>query len=812
MFLKVNMSTKLEQASSHIQTAASSATPLSGPKISMFANKTGFVIPKNKLAGSLVPVFRVGKKGASDSVNEDSTKQVQRKTKWGPDLTQDTTVRKARALAYQSRVDQITQLLNSRSLEGEGSKDSLLASPAKDHESSDHQPNDENVRSLELERREIIGEILKLNLSYKPPAGYKPVPKEAKIPVPIKEHPGYNFIGLIFGPAHKQLEKETGAQVKVYVIKADTGEKVEVTSGENDSGAYEEMHVQVSAETYEKVDAAVALIELLVTPASMTPAATTTKASGDGETISIEATPGPTPPPVVNQGMAQPGFGAQPAQLQSHFQPYQGQWFPGPTSQNPVPRFPGPANSGISSASLVSNTHQVSPSPTNLSNTSSPFGPPHGMQDGFGSVPRNPFVHSSPQAPLMQQPYMPSSHFGQIGGLRHPIPSLGSTPPQSNMTLPQFSQGQPSPTGFPQVVRPVMSALPQSVPPTAYPDRPLTPAGNSPGWSQSSWNNQTGQGPSNMIAMAPPTVSPQGSHHLASRPMGVSAAPHIDVFQGHNLAPQSSGPSPSAHMPPPLRPSSGSTPAHFLNHSVSSGQPINPNLSPNPVPVSSLNINSMRPTSFVTPNPLQPNSDFTFQPHHSQNPAASRLISQFGSQELSPSNQMMRPHLRPAIDNPNPPLVIQGFQRPQLSNQISQPGPPMSLDFARGPAGPLPQFRHLTFSNQGIASPTVPQMQPMNFRPAPNHVGSFPPRVNSMPLQQNNPNAMLRPQNFEAPNNVFFRHGRPASGSSGAHQIYDPFSPTSVPRHPHPGGNPAMAEKQENDPEYEDLMASVGVK
>ncbi|XP_060196749.1 uncharacterized protein LOC132626045 [Lycium barbarum] len=761
------MSTKIEQASSR----ASSATPLSGPKISMFANKTGFVIPKNKLAGSLVPVFRVGKKG-SDSVNEDSTKQVQRKTKWGPDLTQDTTVRKARALAYQSRVDQITQLLSSRSLEGEVSKDSLPDSPAKDYESSDHHPTDESVELLELERREAIGEILKLNPSYKPPAGYKPVPKEAKIPVPIKEHPGYNFIGLIFGPAHKQLEKETGAQVKVYGTKADTGEKVEVTSGENDSGAYDEMYIQVSAETYEKVDAAVALIELLVTRVSVTPAATTTKTADDGETISSEATPGPTPPPVLNQGVAQPVVGSQPPQLQGHFQPYQGQWFPGPTSQNPVPPFPGPINSG--------NPHQVSPS--------SPFGPPQGMQDGFSSVPRNPFVHSSPQAPLMrQQPYMPSAHFGQIGGLRHPIP------PQSNMTPPQFSQGQPSPTGFPQAVRPVMSSLPQ-------PDRPLTPAGNSPGWSQPPWNTQTGQGPSNM---GPTIVSPQGSHHLGSRPMNVAAAPHVDVFRG------ASGPAPSAHMPPPLHPSSGSTPAHFLNHSVSSGQPVNPSLAPNPIPGSSLNINSTRPTSFGTPKPLQPSSDFTFQPRHPQNPVspatASRLIGQFGSQELSPSNQMMRPHLRPAIDNPNRPPVIQGFQRPQ-------PGPPMSLDLARGPAGPLPQFRHPTFSNQGLASPTGPQMQPMNFRPAPNHVGSFPPRGNSMPLQQNNPNPLLRPQNFEAPNNVFFRHGRPASSSVGANQIYDPFSPTSVPRHPRPSGNPAMAGKQESDPEYEDLMASVGVK
>ncbi|XP_009801018.1 uncharacterized protein LOC107793768 [Nicotiana tabacum] len=803
------MSAKLEQASSRIQTAASSATSLSSPKISMFANKTGFVIPKNKLAGSLVPVYRGGKKGGSDSVNEESSKQVQRKTKWGPDLTQDTTVRKARALAYQSRVDQITQLLSSRTLEGEGSKDALSASPAKDHESSDHQPNDESVSSLELERQEAIGEILKLNPSYKPPAGYKPVPKEAKIPLPIKEHPGYNFIGLIFGPAHKQLEKETGAQVKVYGTKADTGEKIEATSGENDSGAYEEMYVQVSAETYEKVDAAVALIELLVTPASVTPASTTAKSSGDGETISGEATPGPTTPPVVNQGVAQPVVGTQPAQLQGHFQPYQGQWFPGPTSQNTVTPFPGPINSWSSSASLVSNPHQVSPSPTNLSNAPSPFGPPQGMADGFGSVPRNPFVNSSPQAPpLMRQPFMPSTHLGQIGGPRHLIPSLGSTPPQSNMTPPQFSQSQPNPTGFPQGLRSVMSSMPQSIPPMAYPDRPLTPGGSSPGWSQSPWNTQTGQ----------------GSHHLSSRPMGISTAPHLDVSHGHNLAPQSSGPAPSTNsvfqsqtrMPPPMHPSSGSNPAHFLNHPVSSGQQVMHSLSPNPNHGSSLNINSMRPPSSGAPKPLQASSDFTFQPHHPQNPASqvvSRPAGQFGSQEFSPPNQMMRPYLRPAIDSTNPPPVNQGFPRPLLSNQINQPGPHMSPDFARGPAGPLPQFRHPAFSNQGIASPTGPQMQPLNFRPAPNPVGSFSPRVgNPMPLQQNNPTAMLRPQNFEAPNNVFFRHSRPVSSSSGAHQIYDPFSPTSVPRRPHPGGNPAMVEKQESDPEYEDLMASVGVK
>ena len=44
----------------------------------------------------------------------------------------------------------------------------------------------------------------------------------------------------------------------------------EVTADESDNqNLYEELYVHVSADTYEKVDAAVALIELLVTPVSV---------------------------------------------------------------------------------------------------------------------------------------------------------------------------------------------------------------------------------------------------------------------------------------------------------------------------------------------------------------------------------------------------------------------------------------------------------------------------------------------------------------------------------------------------------------
>lgn len=99
--LDISMSTNVEQASNDTQTTIKvSPSTATGPKISMFAKKSGFVIPKNKLSGSLVPILR-GKKGSSKTASEESTKQVQRKTKWGLDLSQDTAVKKGRALAYQ---------------------------------------------------------------------------------------------------------------------------------------------------------------------------------------------------------------------------------------------------------------------------------------------------------------------------------------------------------------------------------------------------------------------------------------------------------------------------------------------------------------------------------------------------------------------------------------------------------------------------------------------------------------------------------------------------------------------------------------
>ncbi|KAM1697405.1 hypothetical protein EV1_028502 [Malus domestica] len=130
MTAKVGTASTVEPRTAEMSgTTMTPASSAGTQKVSMFAAKAGFVIPKNKLLGSLVPVFRGSKNlGTGDAVSGESKKQIQRKTKWGPDLTQDASVKKGRALAYQTRVEQITQQLKSEMLEDENDED-LLSAP-----------------------------------------------------------------------------------------------------------------------------------------------------------------------------------------------------------------------------------------------------------------------------------------------------------------------------------------------------------------------------------------------------------------------------------------------------------------------------------------------------------------------------------------------------------------------------------------------------------------------------------------------------------------------------------------------------------
>ncbi|GLJ11914.1 hypothetical protein SUGI_0180160 [Cryptomeria japonica] len=281
------MATKVEQTSllerHRNQSTASPATTqvaaANSPKISMRAVKAGvsFVIPKNKLSGALVPVVRGGVKAEkNDSKKDEEVKQPLRKTKWGIDLTQDAAVRRGRALAYQTRVEQIAAQLELGNLEIDPDEATRSPSPPPIYDKSGERTNTREARKreqLDLERREAIGECLRLNPNYKPPAGYISVSKEAKISIPVKESLGQNFVGLILGPqgnTKKRLEEETGTKITIKSGAGDAKEGMEIDSADFDGkeigSINEDLHVHISADTYEKVDAAVSLLELLMTP------------------------------------------------------------------------------------------------------------------------------------------------------------------------------------------------------------------------------------------------------------------------------------------------------------------------------------------------------------------------------------------------------------------------------------------------------------------------------------------------------------------------------------------------------------------
>ncbi|CAM6032548.1 unnamed protein product [Sphagnum compactum] len=257
---------------SHEGIAPSSAKP----GASTMKGGVSFVIPKNKLSGALVPVTRnvVSKWDPTPELPtaNDQGKKTSRKTKWGLDLTDDPIVKRGRALALQTRAEQIAAQLEMGHLEIDTNEATRSPSPPPIYDSNGQRINTREGRrreQMEIERREAIGECMLLNPSYKPPAGYKPVYKEAKLFIPVKDYPGYNFIGLILGPrgnTQKRMEAETGTKIAIRGKGAQRPQQVGRRDIKDAEGAFEDLHVHITADTIEKVEAAVALIEPLLTP------------------------------------------------------------------------------------------------------------------------------------------------------------------------------------------------------------------------------------------------------------------------------------------------------------------------------------------------------------------------------------------------------------------------------------------------------------------------------------------------------------------------------------------------------------------
>ncbi|KAL3158300.1 hypothetical protein ABBQ38_010544 [Trebouxia sp. C0009 RCD-2024] len=119
-----------------------------------------------------------------------------------------------------------------------------------------------------MDRRScLIEEMIKADPSYRPPADYRPRKKERKIFIPQKEYPGYNFIGLIIGPrgnTQKRMQKETNT--KIAIRGRGSVKEGAARDPKYDYGEEEELHVLISGDTQQDVDAAAQMIQDLLVP------------------------------------------------------------------------------------------------------------------------------------------------------------------------------------------------------------------------------------------------------------------------------------------------------------------------------------------------------------------------------------------------------------------------------------------------------------------------------------------------------------------------------------------------------------------
>ena len=155
-------------------------------------------------------------------------------------------------------------------------------SPPPTYDASGARTNTRPARAraaLARRRGALIAELVKICPAYRPPADYKPEKHVRKLRIPVEEHPGHNFVGLIIGPrgnTQKRLERETGARIAVRGrgsakpgggkggASGASGGGGAGAGGDNDQD--EDLHVLITADDEAAAERAAALVARLLSP------------------------------------------------------------------------------------------------------------------------------------------------------------------------------------------------------------------------------------------------------------------------------------------------------------------------------------------------------------------------------------------------------------------------------------------------------------------------------------------------------------------------------------------------------------------
>ncbi|KWU43984.1 eukaryotic type KH-domain (KH-domain type I) [Rhodotorula sp. JG-1b] len=154
-------------------------------------------------------------------------------------------------------------------------------SPPPTYDSHGRRTNTREVRyrkKLEDERMRLVERQIKLDPNYRAPAEYLMAKRQNsgrptdKVYIPVKEFPEINFFGLLVGPrgnSLKKMERESGARISIRgkgSVKEGKGKP-----GHREEDETDELHCLITADSEEKVQACVKLINSVIETAASVP-------------------------------------------------------------------------------------------------------------------------------------------------------------------------------------------------------------------------------------------------------------------------------------------------------------------------------------------------------------------------------------------------------------------------------------------------------------------------------------------------------------------------------------------------------------
>jgi splicing factor 1 len=147
-------------------------------------------------------------------------------------------------------------------------------SPPPTYDAHGRRTNTREVRyrkKLEDERMRLVERQIKLDPNYRAPAEYLMAKRQNsgrptdKVYIPVKEFPEINFFGLLVGPrgnSLKKMERESGARISIRgkgSVKEGKGKP-----GHREEDETDELHCLITADSEEKVQACVKLINSVI--------------------------------------------------------------------------------------------------------------------------------------------------------------------------------------------------------------------------------------------------------------------------------------------------------------------------------------------------------------------------------------------------------------------------------------------------------------------------------------------------------------------------------------------------------------------